>query len=64
MNTGSKPNAAIIVRMDLKLHTRRWAKAVALDSTTDVSQAAVEAIAIKASSEDQVAIFARGSRGN
>ena len=63
MNTASKPNVAIIVRMDLDLNTRRWAKALEIDSSIDVSKA-VEAISIKASSEDQVAVFARGSRDN
>ena len=63
MNTGREPNAAIIVRMDLDLHTRRWAKALALNSSTN-SPKAVEAIAIKAFFEDQVAVFARGSRDN
>ena len=54
------PTTSIIVRMDLELNTRRWAKALVRSGQDDLK--AVEAIAIKASTEDQVAFFARDSR--
>ena len=56
------PWTSIIVRMDLDLNTRRWAKALVRSGQDDLK--AVEAIAVKASTEDQVAIFARDSRSN
>ena len=61
MNTASASTTGIIVRMDLELYTRRWAKA--LDGDTNMSKV-VEAIAVKANDQDQVAVYARDSRGS
>ena len=59
MNTKEKDDTGIIVRMDLDLYTRRWAKALnGVDGSGGTTQV-VEAIAVKASREDQVAVFAR-----
>ena len=59
MNTASASTTGIIVRMDLELYTRRWAKA--LNGDTNRSKV-VEAIAVKANDQDQVAVYARDSR--
>ena len=62
MNTGSQATSSIIVRMNLGSYTRKWAKAVQRINGQSTDIDSVEAIAVKASLKDQVAIFARDSR--
>lgn len=52
---GSANNRGLVVRMDLDLNTRRWAKVLQTGNDIQV----VEAVAIKKSSEDQVVLWGR-----